>query len=233
MTYLRSTLFHMCFWLWTLGLGVAAAPSLLSKTLTQRICCLWVDTTLWLLRVCCGLSLDVRGAQHIQNTPAIYASKHQSTLDTLALWKLLNGPAFILKKQLLWIPIYGWYLWRCSHIAIDRKAGRVALESINAQAQQMIDAGRSIIIFPEGTRTKPGEKRPYKTAGVSTLYESLSCPLVPVALNTGLFWPKRQYVKKAGKATIAFLPPVAAGLQNNDMVEAVRDAIEGKSESLN
>lgn len=232
MIYFRSTLFHISFWLWTLIFGIFAFPALLSRKMAHRACFLWVDGALLLLRVFCGLSVDVRGRDNLQSGCAIYASKHQSTLDTLILWKMLGGPAFILKKQLLLLPIYGWFVGRAGTIAIDRKAGLSALKMIAKQAKKKEKEGQPIVIFPEGTRTKPGEKRAYKTAGIIAMYNALDCPVVPVALNTGLFWPKRQYVKRSGRAVVEFLPTIESGLDSAVMVEKLRDSIEEKSDTL-
>lgn len=232
MTWLRSTAFHMSFWVWTLTLGFVALPTLLLPVLARTVAMVWVDGTLWLLRMFCGLVVEVRGSEHILDTPAIYAAKHQSTLDTLMLWKLLNGPAFILKWQLLVIPVFGWYLARTRPIAINRAAGSKMLPHIVKQGKVRVAGGRRIIIFPEGTRTKPGADTRYKMAGVSVLYEALDVPVVPVALNTGLFWPKRQYVKRSGVAVIEFLPPIASGRNPDEMAKPLQETIDEKSRAL-
>lgn len=231
MTFIRSTLFHISFWCWMVLFGFAA-PILISRRLAYWGCKVWVDGALFLLKICCGLRVSYEGLENLQDGPAVYASKHQSTLDTFALWKALDGPVFVMKKQLFYVPVYGWYLWRTNHIAIDRKAGKAALKSIAAQAEDRIATGRSIVIFPEGTRTKPGETVPYKSAGVSVLYRAAKRPLVPVALNTGLFWPKRQYTKKKGVARVVFQPPLEAGLKTDALMEALSEVIERESNAL-
>jgi len=184
---LRSLLFYLAFYGWTLLLGVLALPALLYSPLAQRVPGLWVAVSLWLLRVICGLTVELRGLEAVPPGPAIYAAKHQSALDTLVLWQALGCPVFILKRELLRIPVFGWYLWRTGPIAIDRSARAQALKAIAEQGRVCVAQGRPIIIFPEGTRTRPGEQKPYKIGGISTLYEQLDLPVVPVALNTGLF----------------------------------------------
>lgn len=220
----RSLLFYFFFWGWTIALGLVALPALLSARLARRVPDVWIDVTLWLLRRICGLRVAVCGER--LSHPAIYASKHQSALDTLVLWRQLGGPAFILKRELLRIPIFGWYLWRMQPIAINRGARSQALQAIREQAARRVAADRNLVIFPEGTRTRPGTQVQYKTAGISVLYQELNIPIVPVALNTGLFWGRNALLKHPGTTVIEYLPPIAPGLPANEMLTQVKEQIE-------
>lgn len=228
----RSLLFYLFFWSWTIILGVGASPLLLSARLSRSIPDLWIKVTLYLLRAICKLHIDIRGREYMPSGPAIYASKHQSALDTLVLWQLLNGPVFILKRELLRIPIFGWYLWRMQPIAINRGARSEALQAIRDQASERAHTGRNIIIFPEGTRTTPGASVHYKNAGISLLYRELNLPVVPVALNTGVFWARNALIKRPGATIIECLPPIAPGYETEDMLARVRESIETRSLAL-
>lgn len=165
----------------------------------------WAGATLWWLRLTCGLEGRVEGT--VQGP--LIASKHQSTLDTLVLWCTLRNPVFVLKRELYWIPIFGWYLWRSGQIAINRSDGRTAFEQIAQQAPALLAQGRSMIVFPEGTRVRVGDRKPMRS-GVARISALLNLPVTPVALNAGLYWPKHRQTKKRGIARIKFLPPVPA-----------------------
>lgn len=208
MVWLRSLLFNTLFWLWTLGLGVIAIPTLLTHKSAAFTSRLWLDVVFILLRVCCAIRVRIEGREHIPNTASIFAAKHQSAWETLYLWRLLGNPAFILKKELLQIPVFGWYLWRSRPIAIDRSSGKQAMRQVIEQGKARLSAGRHIVIFPEGTRTKPATTKPYKK-GVFALAEATQAPVVPVALNAGVLWPRNSFCKFPGTITLAFLPPIA------------------------
>lgn len=226
MRALRSYLFLALWCLLTLAAGVVCLPLLLSRTLTRGFCSAWVCTTLWLVRVCCGVRCEVSGT--LPEKPYMVASAHQSALDTFLLWKALNGPLFIMKRELLLIPIYGWYVWRAGQIAINRNARTKPMQHIIACAQQAMQEGRVLVIFPEGTRLPPGATKPYQR-GIGTLSHALHAPVVPVALNTGHFWPKGTLLKTPGRAQLRFLPPVeACGEQRDGWVEALQARIRAE-----
>jgi len=226
MIWLRSIGFHLLFWLWTLGLGIVGMPALCNSQWVRRLASLWVNGTLTLLRRCCKLDVEVRGLNHLSHHPAIYAAKHQSTLDTLILWKLLGGPAFVLKKQLFLIPVFGWYLARCKPIAIIRSLGAKMLPHIMHQAREQLAQGRHIIIFPEGTRRPPGAPAAYKMAGTSVMYEGANALVIPVVLNTGLYWGKREFTKRPGHAIVEILPAFPAGLSREELSRMLPERME-------
>lgn len=217
----RSTLFNVLFVAWTCLAGFLFLPALLSRSWSQRVAMFWVRISLWLLRVCCGLSHTTHGKEHLPATPCIIAPQHQSAWDTLALWQEANGPAFILKRELLWIPIFGWYLARTGHIAIDRSKGSAAMQQIKTQAQQFLADGRHILIFPEGTRRPYGAEVALR-GGVAALYESLQIPLVPVTLDSGKYWARNAFIKRAGVIQLSFhaaIPPANSGTAVLDMLK--------------
>jgi 1-acyl-sn-glycerol-3-phosphate acyltransferase len=224
MMVFRSFIFDVSFYLWTTLISIASLPVLLaSQRATAWISALWAMVALLLLRLIVGLSYEVRGANNLPKGPAIVALKHQSAWDTIALWVLLENPAIVLKQSLAKIPVFGWYVRKGRAIVIDRAAGAKALKPMVAAAKTAVADGRPIAIFPEGTRTPVGGHQPYHP-GVAALYLQLGLPLVPVALNSGLFWGRRSFLKRPGRIVVEFLPAIAPGLDRRHvMVELERD----------
>jgi 1-acyl-sn-glycerol-3-phosphate acyltransferase len=209
------------------GLPVLALPARVNAGYAR----LWVGATLALLRLTCGLRHRVRGLENLPSGPYIIAAKHQSTWETLAFNLVFRDCAFVLKRELFFIPIVGWMMWRAGNIGIDRAAGPAALRSILRDARRALDAGRAIVIFPEGTRTAVGAERAYQP-GVAALYTQLKVPVVPVALNSGLLWGRRTFVKKAGVVDVDVLPPIPPGLSRGAFMEGLRERIEAASQRL-
>ncbi|MEL0013355.1 MAG: lysophospholipid acyltransferase family protein, partial [Alphaproteobacteria bacterium] len=192
----------------------------------------WVRTSLWLLRITVGLTHEVRGREHIPGGPALFAVKHQSAWDTLTINLIVRDAAVVLKRELTWIPVFGWCLLRSRQIAIDREGGMSALRTMVAEARARLAEGRPIVIFPEGTRVAPGTRRPYH-AGVAALNAALGdVPVVPVALNSGLFWPRRSLKLRSGIITVEFLPPISPDLPRHAFSGALENAIEGATDRL-
>jgi 1-acyl-sn-glycerol-3-phosphate acyltransferase len=232
MTTLRSLLFNILFALWTGLIFVLSLPTLvLPRGAVWWMGGLWVRGALLLLRAIVGLGHRVRGGEHRVTGPAIYAAKHQSAWDTLVFPLLLDQPAYVLKQELIRVPLFGSYLRQCGMIPVDRQGGGSALKQLLKAARAAIAEGRSILIYPEGTRTPPGERRPYHP-GVAALYGDLGVPVVPVALNSGLFWGRRSFHKKAGTITIEFLPPIAPGLPRREFMAKLQERMEGASQRL-
>ncbi len=230
MTSLRSALFLALFYLWTLVLGVLYLPLLLApRRVVAAAAGFWVKGAFVLLKAVCGLSFQVRGT--VPRGAALVAAKHQSTLETFALRLILSDPAVILKRELLRIPIFGWYLGKTGVVAIDRAAGTKALRDMVAGARAAVAEGRQVVIFPEGTRSKVGEAGQYHS-GVAMLYGALDLPCVPVAVNSGLFWGRGKLAKRAGVVTISFLPPIAPGLERKAFMAQLQTAIEDASNAL-
>ncbi len=229
MLALRSLTFNTAFFLWSTLVQVLFLPSLLFPVAVvawvQR---LWIGGALALLAGICGLRHEIRGLEHLPPEPCIIASKHQSACDTLIFAMLFHGPGFVVKRELLWIPLFGWYIQRTGCVPIDRKGGASALKRMIAGGRDAIGNGRHIIIFPEGTRVVPGQRRPYHP-GVGALYRQLDVPVVPVALNSGLFWGRRAFLKKPGRITLEFLEPIAPGLARKDFTAELERRIETAS----
>ena len=191
----------------------------------------WTQWAAIILRQTVKIKHQIKGQQFIQNRPVIYAMKHQSVWETLIPNHILPFPAYILKKELILLPIFGWYLYFLKMLPINRKKGTQELKKLIECTRQRLQQGRSIIIFPEGTRVSPGEQGTYQR-GIAFLYEKLNVPVVPVALNSGLYWPKHKFLKLPGTITLEFLPPIPPGLPKKEFMEKLTDAIETKSLEL-
>ena len=183
------------------------------------------------LKVLVGLSYEVRGRENIPIGPALYSSKHQSAWDTGIFFLLLEDPSFVLKKELLSIPLYGWLLKKAKMVAINRDGGGLALRQLVRESQKIIEDGRQLVIFPEGTRSRPGTKLPYHP-GVAAIYKKNGVSVTPVALNSGLFWGRRSFAKKPGKIIIEFLPPVVPGMERKAFIAELESRIEKASNLL-
>lgn len=232
MILLRSLLFQVLFYAWTAVLCVGYLPLLLGpRRLAQKAAAAWLRVSLLLLAVTTGLRYRVTGRENLPEGPVIVAAKHQSALETLIFHQVLDDPAYVLKVELMRIPLFGWYLRKTGNIAVDRAAGPRALKDMLAQARAAIARGQQLVIFPEGTRTAPGENRRYQP-GVALLYESLNLPVVPVALNSGLFWRRRGVLKKPGTVTIEILPPLPPGMERRAFMERLQTSIEEASRRL-
>jgi 1-acyl-sn-glycerol-3-phosphate acyltransferase len=188
-------------------------------------------TCVWLLRLICGTKLEVRGHGNLPETGCLVISKHQSAWDTFGLISLFRDPAIVLKDELKWIPFYGWFCIKFEHILIKREKASAALKALIRDARQRISIGREVVIFPEGTRTIPGAPPDYKP-GYVALYEALGVVTVPLALNSGLFWPRRSLWRYPGTIVVEFLPPLPPGLPRAEFRKKIETAIETASMRL-
>ncbi|RAU22818.1 1-acyl-sn-glycerol-3-phosphate acyltransferase [Paramagnetospirillum kuznetsovii] len=232
MTAIRSALFVVFIWLWTLGLSVLYLPLLvLPRGAMKPAIRLWLAGVQGGLRVIAGLRYELRGAENIPDGPVLIASKHQSAFETFVFHLLFNDPAFILKRELLWIPFFGWYLGKSGVIAIDRSAGTKALKAMVKGAEDAVAEGRPVIIFPEGTRAAPGAKLPYHS-GIAMIYGALKLPVVPIALNSGVFWRRRGFMKQPGIITIEALPAIPPGMDRKGFMAELETRVETATDRL-
>ncbi|MFT6558071.1 lysophospholipid acyltransferase family protein [Sneathiella sp.] len=192
---------------------------------------IWTRGIMFLMRTICGLKVEIRGQEYIPKGAGLIAAKHQSAFETMVFHALLKDPAMVLKKELLSIPIYGWYCKKTEMIAVDRNGHAAALKAMIKQAQDALSNDRPIVIFPEGTRSALDSDLPYQP-GIAALYSKLDTPVTPMALNTGVFWPRKQFVCKPGTIIIEFLPPIPAGLKRKDFMAQLKDTIEPKTKEL-
>jgi 1-acyl-sn-glycerol-3-phosphate acyltransferase len=231
MTTLRSALFMLWFALGTALIAVLCLPALaLPRRASAWVGRTWSAQTLLGLRLCAGLDYEVRGTP--PKGGVLVASKHMTMWDTLALYLLLDDPAMVLKRELLRVPFYGWYLWGAGSIAIDREGRASALRKMSQAARSVIGEGRPVLIFPEGTRKKPDAEPDYKS-GVAGLYGQIDVPCVPVALNSGLFWTgPGGFLKKRGRIIVEFLPAIPAGLKRSEFMALLKGQIEEATRRL-
>ncbi|MBA2125741.1 1-acyl-sn-glycerol-3-phosphate acyltransferase [Hyphomicrobium methylovorum] len=188
-------------------------------------------TAVWLLRLICGTKFEVRGQDNLPSGGCLVIAKHQSAWDTFGLVPLFRDPAIVLKDELKWIPFYGWFCIKFEHILVKREKASAALKRLIQDARQRLSAGREVVIFPEGTRTIPGAAPDYKP-GYVALYEALGVPAVPMALNSGLFWPRRSLWRYPGTIVVEFLPAVPPGLPRAEFRGRVERDIEAASRRL-
>ena len=228
MTFVRSALFMAWFILVTAVMSIIFLPLLAGpRRAAAWMAKAWAKATLWGLGVFCGTHMRVRGT--VPKGGVLVASKHMSMWDTLALYIVLDDPAIVLKRGLLYIPFYGWYLWKATAIAIDRSAGANALRRMTQQANGVLAEGRPILIFPEGTRKKPGAPPDYKV-GVAGLYGIFKVPCVPVALDSGRYW--QGFTKRPGTISLEFLAVIPPGLRRDAFMPLLQERIETATDAL-
>jgi len=228
--WLRSAAFNLAFYTMSVAAVIAATPALfMPRRFTHGAIRWWSRTTLWLLRVLAGTNCEVRGK--LPDGAVLVASKHQSMWDTIAMTAILDRPAMVLKRELLWIPFYGWYAQKARMIAIDRGAASQAIRRLIAQGKAALAEKRPIVIFPEGTRSAPGAKLDYKP-GVAALYRQLDIDCVPAAVNSGLFWGRRGFLRHPGTIIVEFLEPIPAGLDRKSFMETLETRVEAAAARL-
>jgi 1-acyl-sn-glycerol-3-phosphate acyltransferase len=232
MIYLRSMLFNVALYFVTTMAAVICLPSLiLSRNLLRWVVRLYARTLLVLLKCTVGISFEVRGLDNLPPGPCIVASKHQSAWETIAYLVIWPDPVFFIKSELFRIPLYGWYLRSLGMMPVKRQKAVAAIRGLSALAEPNVAAGRQLIIFPEGTRKHPGDAPDYKP-GVIALYERLRLPCVPVALNSGLYWPRRSFLKYPGKIIVNVLEPIPCGLPRAEFRKHLQDEIETATRTL-
>lgn len=225
-TILRSVVFNVCFYLNTVVFMMIALPTFfLPYQAIVEVAKAWGRVNLVLLRAIAGVEFELRGRGNIPPGALIVAAKHQSAWETFALLHLFASPTFIMKRELQWIPIFGWLTIKGRMVAVDRGAGSQALVQMAERARVELAQGRQIIIFPEGTRRPVGAEPRYKH-GVSYLYAAEGVPCLPVALNSGVFWPRRSILRRPGKVVVEILDPIPPGLDKDVFIKRLRDEIE-------
>jgi len=228
----RSLLFNVLFFVTTTLFVVIGSPLLLTpRSWAMAALKVHARFELFLLRVIVGTKIEVRGRENIPEGACLVASKHQSAWETFALIPIFRDPALLMKRELFWIPVHGWFSYKFQMIPVDRDKGPAALRRMLREARKRIDDGREIIIFPEGTRRPPGAPPDYKT-GIVLLYDALGVPCLPVALNSGLFWPRRTVSRRPGTIVVEILPPIPPGLPKAEFLRRLETVIEGASNRL-
>lgn len=232
MILLRSLLFNALFYLNTaIWLLIALPTFFLPHRAIIAVAKTWGRSNLVLLRLVAGIDYEIRNRNKIPRGAVIVAAKHQSAWETFALLWLFDDPTFIIKRELQWIPIFGWLTIKGRMVPVDRGAGSKALSMMTARARVELGKGRQLVIFPEGTRRAPGAEPRYKY-GVAQIYAAESVACVPIALNSGLFWPRRSILRYPGTVLVEVLDPIAPGLDKDEFVQRLQDTIEGATARL-
>lgn len=232
MLVLRSVLFNAAFYInlfiWMTGLlPLFIGP----RRYLMAGVKMWSRSNLPLLKYLAGIKVEFRNLEALPAGAYIVAAKHQSALETVILLSMVEDPAFILKRELMWLPMFGWFLWATRQIPIDRGARAVALAAMMTHAKAALEQRRQILIFPEGTRTAPHAEPAYKF-GIAHLYASLNTTVVPLALNSGLFWPRRTFLRHPGTVVIEILPAIPPGLSKTTFLRKLQSEIETATNRL-
>jgi 1-acyl-sn-glycerol-3-phosphate acyltransferase len=228
----RSLLFNALFYInITVRMIVALPTIVLPYAFLLRVLRAYAHSSLWLLRVVCGITVEWRGREKLPAGSYIVACKHQSSWETFALFMLLPDPTYVLKRELMWIPLFGWLAMKARMIPIDRGSGAKALARMIKAARAEIARSRQIVIFPEGTRRAPGAEPQY-LPGVAYLYAETGLPCVPVALNSGLFWPRRSLRRHPGTVLVEVLDPIPPGLNRRAFLTRLQTELEAATACL-
>jgi 1-acyl-sn-glycerol-3-phosphate acyltransferase len=217
-----NILFYLVFLLWSL---VALPTFVMPRSAMLKVAAWWAKSNIFLMRAICGIKVEFRGVEKIPKGPLIVASKHQSMWETISLLRFFEAPFFVVKRELKFIPIFGLFIIKTNMVAIDRAAGGRALLAVLRRAEEEVRRGRQFVIFPEGTRTAPGAPPQYK-AGVGMVYADCGVSCLPVALNSGLFWPRRTFMRYPGTLVVEFLDPIPPGLKRDEFLNRVERVIE-------
>ena len=233
MTLLRSSLFALALLLITPPYALLALATFPLPALTRyRIISGWSRVILFLARIILHIHCRVEGRENLPARPAVILSKHQSAWETLAFQQIFPPQVHVLKKELLWIPFFGWGLALMSPIAINRSRGAAALRSIARRGRERLEQGFWVVIFPEGTRVAPGERRAYQLGG-AWLAAASGAPIVPVAHNAGLVWPRNAFIKRSGTITVRIGPPIdSANRDPKTLIALAETWIEEQQKAL-
>jgi 1-acyl-sn-glycerol-3-phosphate acyltransferase len=232
MQWLRSILFTIWAYGLVLVLGILFLPALLMpRGATLFGIRTWARMVRWGLRWIAGIKTELRGMENIPDGPVIYAPKHQSMYDVITPFLVFDAPALIMKRELLYYPIFGWFALKAEMIPIDRAGTVRTLKRMMAAAGERVEQGRPILIFPEGTRRLPGAPPIYKS-GVFGIYRSLDIPIVPVATNSGLCWQRKGIFRRKGTIVFEALPAIETGLDRRVLLARLETSIEDGTDAL-
>ena len=222
----------VAFYTWGVMIGTVMVPMLvLPRPWFRQFVITWSAGNGVLLRIIAGVHSEIRNREHRPTGPAIIASKHQSEWEAHVFLHELDDPAYVIKKELSYVPGYGWFSAKVNMIFVDREGGAKSLRGLIRGAQKAVARGRPVVIFPEGTRVLPGEKLPYRP-GVAALYGALDVPVVPVVLNSGMHWPKGSIRRYPGTIVMQYLPPIPPGLPRREFMERLETTMEEASQRL-
>lgn len=232
MNTVRSLIFVVFMYGLMALMAVVCAPSLLLPRAYARACLtVYLKAIMWALKAVCGVTFSFEHTERIPEGGALIASQHQSMFETLALWLVLKDPAIVLKRSLAYLPFFGWYAIKLKNIVVNRSDGAKALRKMLSDAGERAAEGRQIVIFPQGTRARPGAPIVLQP-GVAGLYKAMNVPCAPVALNSGEHWPGKGFVRTPGHITVRFLEPIEPGLPKKEFMEILEARLTQGDERL-
>lgn len=233
MIAIRSVIFNALFYVSLIIQMIIFTPVyfLLPRKKAYWIPKFWSKTNIWLMKVICGTHFEIEGLENLPKGSFIFAPKHQSFWDTFAFLPYLDDPIYILKRELLWIPLFGWYASKQRMIPVNRAAKGKAMVDVMRRTKEEMKSGRQLIIYPEGTRRPPGAEPLYKY-GIARIYKSLDLPVVAAVHHAGIFWPRRKFVRQPGIIKARILPPIEAGMEADAFFEHLISATEAASDQL-
>jgi len=233
-TAIRSIVFVIWMYGWMAIIGILALPTLL----LPRATVLWFARAftrliVFGLRWICGIHVEIRGEEHVPGGPVLIAGKHQAMLDVFIPFLIFDDPVLVMKRELLWYPVIGWYSLKLRFLAIDRDGGAKTMKKmLTAAKTQVTDELRQMVIYPEGTRSAPDAPPSYKPAGIRAFYKSLKLPLVPLATNAGLCWPAKGILRRPGRVVYEILPPLRSDLNPKAMLGELETVLEAGCDRL-
>jgi 1-acyl-sn-glycerol-3-phosphate acyltransferase len=228
----RSLIFVALFYLWSAAIAIAMLPLLLApRRWTMAAVRMWTRGVIGLLRPICGVRVEIRGLEHLASGAALIGAKHQCMFDTMGPLTVFADPCYVMKKELMRIPFYGWYAAKTRMIVVDRAAQAKALRKLVADARERTADERQLVIFPEGTRMAPGTSGPYQP-GVAGLYKALGLACTPMATNSGLHWPAHGFIRRPGVIVYEFLEPIPAGMRREPFMATLEARLETASKRL-
>lgn len=234
MAFIRSLFFNIFFYGWLITLLFTSWLLMpFRRSVMRQGLKRWSRTALLVFKKCFGIDYRFVGLEKLPKGPIVIACKHQSTWETFALYLILDDPQYILKQELMDIPLWGWYARKSQHIAVDRNAGSKALRTMVSETLDRLSYGRQVIIFPEGTRSEPGKSGRYHP-GVAAMYKALPehVPMVPMALNSGKYWGRRKFWVTPGTITLEILDPIYPGMDRKEFMKVLEQRIEDASTRL-
>ena len=232
MMIIRSLAFVALFYLWSAALAILMLPLLLlPRRWMLGAFRFWALGVIWMLGLVCGIRVELRGREHLPKGRALIAAKHQCMFDVFAQFIWLRDSCFVMRKELMRIPFFGWYAAKAGMIVVDREGGSTALRKLVRDARDRLADSRELVIFPEGHRGEPGVAGDYQP-GVAGLYRDLGLPACPVATNSGVHWPAHGFLRRPGVIVFEFLEPIPAGMKRAEFMRTLEDRIEAASNAL-
>jgi len=221
---IKSLIFNILFFLLSAIIGIVFFPVLISKTLSVKISSIWAKITLYMLNKICGIKINIKGLETNSTKKVMFAVRHESALETILFLAYFPNIKYVLKKELLYIPFYGLFAWRCGHIIIDRRGGASSIFLMLKKIQNNLKSFESVVIFPHGTRVKSGTKVNIKS-GIYALYKHLNITIIPVYMSTGEVWEKRGFIKKPGLVEVKFYEKINSGYEKKDFIKLLNSKL--------